>query len=63
MNNKDIYLNYSPSGTYQLLSKGNSIPRRGNIKIRIVKALNSKVGTKYEDATHTLEKAVKLLGD
>ena len=61
MNNKDSYPNYSPSGTYQLLSKGNTIPRRGNIKVRIGKALNFKVGTKYEDATQIIEKATKSL--
>jgi 1-acyl-sn-glycerol-3-phosphate acyltransferase len=50
------------SGTYEILPKNQAIPRRGNIRVRVGKALRFKPGTAYADATQALEEAVKLIG-
>jgi long-chain acyl-CoA synthetase len=50
------------SGTHQLLPKGRAIPKRGGVKVRIGKAFHFKAGIEYDDAIHTLEEAVNLLG-
>jgi 1-acyl-sn-glycerol-3-phosphate acyltransferase len=50
------------SGTYQLFPKGRAIPKRGGVKVRIGKAFHFKAGIEYDDAIHTLEEAVNLLG-
>jgi len=49
-------------GTYEVLTKGRTIPRRQRIHVRFGKALQFPLKTPYTEATKALEEAVKLLG-
>jgi len=48
-------------GTYEVLAKGQTIPRRRRIHVRFGKALQFPLKTPYTEATKALEEAVKLL--
>ncbi len=48
-------------GTYEVLAKGQTIPRRRCIHVRVGKALYFSYKTPYAEATKALEEAVKVL--
>ncbi|MBA7693644.1 hypothetical protein ES703_102232 [subsurface metagenome] len=48
-------------GTYEVLAKGQTIPRRRCIHVRVGKALQFPLKTPYTEATKALEEAVKVL--
>ncbi len=48
-------------GTHEVLPKGQTMPRRGRVQVRIGKALRFPLQTSYIEATKTLEEAVKVL--
>jgi long-chain acyl-CoA synthetase len=49
-------------GTYEVLAKGQTIPQRGRVHVRVGKALQFPLKTPYTEATKALEEAVKVLG-
>ncbi len=50
-------------GTFKVLSKGQTVPRRGEVRVRFGKPLRFPPRTSYLDATRAIEEAVKALGD
>ena len=48
-------------GTYEVLAKGKTIPRRGRVHVCVGKALQFPLKTPYTEATKALEEAVKVL--